>query len=197
MWRFYSVESIREIYHVVLIRKAQENLYSYSREDEGKPPNSIEFKHFYEVQKFGVSPIEEAILTVKVPTHIRQPNVKDIAIIGINDIIGIMNGYQFYCNHITNRSESFIASFEESKLTASSMALDLSRIADNNTNARTETNASMHVPSENRTLYINCSSDVVHCAQIDCILGPFVSSLSVARFLIILDLQLPNFPGKY
>lgn len=53
----------------------------------------------------------------------------------------------------------------------------------------------MNVPSENRTLYVNCTNSAVECLQIDCRLGPFLSSLSVAKFLITLDLQLSNFPA--
>jgi len=175
---------------VASVRKAQESLYSYLRQDKKEPPSSIRFQHFYEIQTFGVSPIEETILTVKIPTHIRRFNTKNIAIININDIIGIIDGHQFYCNDIISQSDILIASFEE---ISSSMLVESSNVEDNNTNARNEVNAMY----ENRTLYINCSSNAIECIQVDCSLGPFMSSLSVARFQIILDLQLANFPGKY
>jgi len=175
---------------VAIIRKAQENLYSYLLEKE--PPCSIRFQHLYEIQTFGVSRIEEAIFTVHIPIRIRRSNAKNVDIIDINNIIGIIDEHQFYCNDIINQNNVLIAPPLEK--IASAMLVDSSNVGDNNTNARTELNARMY---ENRTLYINCSNNAIECIQIDCILGPLASSLSVARFRVILDLQLANFPGKY
>lgn len=129
------------------------------------------------------------LLTVKIPTEIRQSN-QDITIVDINDIIAFMNGLEFYCNEISSETEVFSA-YSENLISSDAIT------ESSNDNARTETDASVHVPSENRTLYINCSSNVVECTEIFCTMGPFVSSLSVARFIATLELQLANFPGKY
>ncbi|CAL1684033.1 unnamed protein product [Lasius platythorax] len=176
---------------IAIAGKAQENLYSYLREEsEKKPPNSVRFQHFYEIQKFGASPIEEAVLTVKIPTHIlRSHDTGDIAIVNINDTIGRMDAYEFYCSD-SNETEG---------LSVASKKMDNAILvrAENNTHARfsIEEDTPMNVPSENRTIYINCTNSAIKCARIDCRLGPFLSSLSVAKFLVTLNLQLSNFPA--
>ncbi|XP_011062197.1 PREDICTED: integrin alpha-PS4-like [Acromyrmex echinatior] len=180
---------------IAIAGKAQENLYSYLREDEKKPLNGIRFQHFYEVQKFGASPIEEVILTVKIPTHLRRPDAKDVMIISINDTIGRMDGYQFYCSD-SNQTE--VLSITSNKIVSiNDVIVNSSSVASNNTHAKfsIEENTQMNVPSENRTLYINCTSNAIECVHIVCRLGPFLSSLSVAKFLVTLDLQLSNFPA--
>ncbi|XP_072762509.1 integrin alpha-8 isoform X2 [Anoplolepis gracilipes] len=180
---------------IAIAGKAQGDLYSYLRneESEKKLLNSIRFQHFYEVQKFGASPIEEAVLTVKIPTHIRRSHdTGDIAIVSINDTIGRMDAYEFYCS---DSNETDGVSIASKKIASTNNEILVS--AENNTHARfsIEEDAPMNVPSENRTLYVNCTNSAVECLQIDCRLGPFLSSLSVAKFLITLDLQLSNFPA--
>ncbi|XP_011872800.1 PREDICTED: integrin alpha pat-2-like [Vollenhovia emeryi] len=182
---------------IAIAGKAQENLYSYLRENEKKSLSDIRFQHFYEVQKFGVSPIEEAMLTVKIPTYFRRSNAEDVAIVNVNDIIGIMDGYQFYCSD-SNQTEVLSVALNKIASTNDVIVMNTSSIASNNTHAKfsIEEDTPMHVPSENRTLYINCTSDAVECVQITCRLGPFLSSLSVAKFLVTMDLQLSSFPAE-
>jgi len=185
------------IFITVSIRKAQENLYSYLRENEKSPLNDIRFQHFYEVQKFGASPIEEVILTVKIPTHLHRYNAEDVAIVSINDTIGKMDGYQFYCSD-SNQTE--VLSVASNRIPSTNDVIVInSNVVNNNTHAKfsIEEDTPMNVPSENRTLYINCTNNAIECVQITCRLGPFLSSLSVAKFLVTLDLQLSSFPGKY
>ncbi|KAL6264540.1 hypothetical protein P5V15_004645 [Pogonomyrmex californicus] len=177
---------------IAIAGKAQENLYSYLRENEKKPLNNIRFQHFYEVQKFGVSPIEEAVLTVKIPIRLCRHDIEDVAIVSINDTIGKMDGHQFYCSD-SNETEIF-------SVVSKKIAMNNHAVMVNSTNNKThekfsiEENIPMNVPSENRTFFINCTSNVIQCVQISCRLGPFISSLSVAKFLVTLDLQLSNFP---
>ncbi|KAL6431766.1 hypothetical protein ACFW04_007349 [Cataglyphis niger] len=183
---------------IAIAGKAQENLYSYLRDEENeeKPLNSVRFQHFYEVQKFGASPIEEAVLTVKIPTHIRQSHdTGDIAIVSINETIGRMDAYQFYCSD-SNETDSELSVASERIIIASTDNAIL-KSAENDTHARfsIEENTPMYMPSENRTLYVNCTNSAIKCARIDCRLGPFLSSLSVAKFLVTLDLQLSKFPA--
>lgn len=185
-------------YHCLSIRKAQENLYSYLHENEKKSLNDIRFQHIYEVQKFGASPIKEAMLTVKIPAHFRRHDVEDVVIVSVNDTIGIMDGYQFYCSD-SNQTEVLSAALNKIVSTDDVIVINSSSIASNNTHEKfsIEEDTPMNVPSENRTLYINCTNNAIECVQITCRLGPFLSSLSVAKFLVTLDLQLSNFPGKY
>lgn len=149
------------------------------------------------MQKFGASPIEEVILTVKIPTHLRRPDAEDVMIININNTIGRMDGYQFYCSD-SNQTE--VLSVTSNKIVSmDDVIVNSSSVTSNNTHAKfsIEENTQINVPSENRTLYINCTSDTIKCVYITCKLGPFLSSLSVAKFLVTLDLQLSSFPGKY
>ncbi|XP_070157103.1 integrin alpha-PS4 isoform X2 [Polyergus mexicanus] len=181
---------------IAIAGKAQENLYSYLRDEESaeKPLNSIRFQHFYEVQKFGASPIEEIVLTVKIPTHIRRSHdTENIAIVSINDTIGRMDAYQFYCSDL---NETYGLSVMSERIAATDNAI-LVKSVENDTHARfsIEEDSPMYVPSENRTLYVNCTNSAIKCTRIDCRLGPFLSSLSVAKFLVTLDLQLSNFPA--
>ncbi|XP_024893200.1 integrin alpha-9-like [Temnothorax curvispinosus] len=178
---------------IAIAGKAKENLYSYLRENEKESLNDIRFQHFYEVQKFGASPIEEAILTVKIPMHFRRHGAEDIAVVNINDTIGIMDGHQFYCSY-SNQTE-VPAALNKIVSTDDVIVMNSSNIASKNTHAKfsIEEDTPMNVPSENRTLFINCTSNEIECVQITCRLGPFLSSLSVAKFLVTLDLQLSRF----
>lgn len=181
----------------VLIRKTQENLYSYSRENEEKPLNDIRFQHFYEVQKFGASPIDKVVLTVKIPTHWRHTDTEDIMIVSIDSIIGMMDGYQFSCSD-SNQTDLAIKAKRTASTTDNAVVFNSSSVADSGmrANLSIEENTLMNVPLENRTLYVNCTNDVIRCTRINCILGPFTSSLSVAKLLITLDLQLASFHGR-
>ncbi|KAM0729346.1 Integrin alpha-PS4 [Formica fusca] len=155
---------------IAIAGKAQENLYSYLRDEESeeKPLNSVRFQHFYEVQKFGASPIEETVLTVKIPTHIqRSHDTGNIAIVSINDTIGRMDAYQFYCS---DSNETYGLSVMSERIASTDNAI-LVKSAENDTHAR-----------------FSIEEDSP-------ILGPFLSSLSVAKFLVTLDLQLSNFPA--
>lgn len=186
---------------IAIAGKAQENLYSYLRENEEKPLSDIRFQHFYEVQKFGASPIKEIMLTVKIPTHLRRRDAVDVAIVSINDTIGKMDGYEFYCSD-SNQTEvlsesSRVAFSRKIASTDDAIVTNASSVASKNTHAKfsIEEDAPLNVPSENRTLYINCTNNAVECVRITCRLGPFLSSLSVAKFLVTLDLQLSSFPA--
>lgn len=171
--------------------------YSYSRENEEAPPKNVRFQHFYEVQRFGVSPIEEVDLILRIPTR-WQHGAGDIVIANVNSVVGVMDGSQFYCDNF-NRTD--VPLFDDSsKLVSAAFIVAESppRVKDNRTRANFSSGegAPMDVPSANRTLYVNCTSNAVRCKQVNCKVGPFLSTMSVAKLLITLDLQVPNFHGK-
>lgn len=150
------------------------------------------------MQKFGASPIEEVMLTVKIPTYLRRYDAEDVMIVSINDTVGRMDGYQFYCSD-SNQTELISMASNKIASTDDVIIMNSSIVTSNNTHAKfsIEEDTPMNVPSENRTLYINCTNNAIECVKITCRLGPFLSSLSVAKFLVTLDLQLSSFPGKY
>lgn len=152
--------------------------------------NGIRFQHFYEVQNFGISPVEEAVLILKIPTHIWRGDTGRIAIVNINNIIGKMDGHELHCN---SHQTEFSFALKKTVSTHKIIIKNSSSIANKSTHAK----FSINVPAETRTFYVNCTSNAVHCAQFDCRLRPFINSLSVAKFLVTLDLHRSKFPGKY
>lgn len=170
--------------------------YSYSRENKEMPLENVKFQHFYEVQRFGISPIEQVALTMRIPTHWRHSG-EDIAIANINNIVGMMDGLPFYCDDFIYTDAPLIDDFN--LVSAALVVAESSRVADNSTRVNFISGASapIDVPSSNRMLYVNCTNDAVQCQQVNCKVGPFESTLSVAKLLITLHLQVQNFHGKY
>ncbi|KAL6264541.1 hypothetical protein P5V15_004646 [Pogonomyrmex californicus] len=175
-------------FDLTIVGKARESLYSCLHEK--RPPSRIKFQHFYEVHKFGVSPIQEAMLTIQIPTHIWHPRFGEVTIVNIKDVTGKMDRYKLHCSD-SHRVEMLkkIASMHKN-------IVNLSH-ANNNAQVKfsTEENPLINVLSENRTVYINCTNAGVYCAHFDCRLRPFLNPLSVAKIIITLDLQWLNFPG--
>ncbi|XP_067204959.1 integrin alpha-9-like [Linepithema humile] len=172
---------------IAITGKTQGNWYSYLREGKETPPDSVRFQHFYKVQNFGASAVEEAVLTVKIPTHIRLPGIGEIAIVNIGDLE--MNGQELFCGY---SSQTEVSTSVVEEITENTIAVNSSSA--NGTKFSIE-GAPMNALSENRTFYINCTNNAIRCEQIDCRLGPFLSSLHVAKFLVTLDLQVKNFPN--
>ncbi|XP_031833769.2 integrin alpha-8 isoform X1 [Nomia melanderi] len=154
--------------NIEITGKAQDVLYSYF-DNEEQQLSSIQFEHFYEVQKSGVSPIEKVILTVSIPTYWKH-STGNIHIINLNKTSGYMNGQQFYCIY-SNFTNSKFSMEEEFK---------------------PETNFSISLPPMNRSLYLNCSNTNIQCTHLKCALGPFTDFLS-AKLSLTLDLYLQNF----
>ncbi|XP_039310702.1 integrin alpha-8 isoform X3 [Solenopsis invicta] len=179
--------------NLTITGRAQEYLYSYSHANEKRMPSSIAFQHFYKVQNFGVSPVNKAMLSMKIPTHIWRSNDEKIAIVKIDDIIDQMNQYELYCDELQQTEFSNALKKNIPTHTAIMMNSPISA----NDNMHPKFNTPLYVPPEERTVYINCTSNAIYCAQIDCRLRPFSSYLSFAKFVITLDLQLSNFPSKY
>lgn len=178
--------------------KAQENLYRYSSENADEPVSNIRFQHYYEVQKFGISRIDQALLTVKIPTQFRRSDTEHVTIVSIDDATGRLDTREFFCD-ISNVPEIFPEASVEFDEIASTDDVIVNKFGITNSNVSAkfsiEENATMSMPSENRTLYVNCTNEAVSCVELKCILGPFVSSLSVAK--LTLNLQLSNFSGMF
>nr|XP_033205662.1 integrin alpha-4-like [Bombus vancouverensis nearcticus] len=172
---------------IVIAGKAQDNLYSYSTDNEDEKLNNIRFQHIYEIQKFGDSPIDEVILTINIPIYWKH-STGDIQIININETISYLDGQPFYCTHLNS--------------TLSTALTNISEIYFSNTELYTQkgfmmdTNFSINSPPENRSIYINCTNANVKCTYIKCELGPFLSSSSVAKLSLILDFYISDFKTK-
>ncbi|XP_053994566.1 integrin alpha-5-like [Hylaeus volcanicus] len=168
---------------VVVAGKVNGDSYSYFYKNEKEQLTNLQFEHIYEVQKFGVSPIDKVILAISMPTYWKDSS-GDIPIININKTIGQMNGQQFNCMH--------------SNYTPSTSLIDRPKIPPINFDLDTQekftlaTNFSINLPPENRSVYINCTNTNVHCTYIQCNLGPFTDFSSVAKLSLVLDLYLIN-----
>ncbi|KAG7202815.1 hypothetical protein KM043_009972 [Ampulex compressa] len=179
---------------IAIAGKAQENTYSYLMKGEEKQLDRIRFQHVYEVQKFGDTPVENAILIINIPTHFKYAN-GDVEIISINQTIGLKDGQQFYCTNMGSKQLSSALTTMNSKLENETAVLHSSKIRKNSTHAEysTEDYPLINLPPPSRSLYINCTIDGIKCQQIECKLGSFISFLSVAKLSLTLDLQLLNF----
>ncbi|XP_015431891.1 PREDICTED: integrin alpha-5-like, partial [Dufourea novaeangliae] len=171
---------------VAIAGKTQDDLYSYFGKVQHQL-NDIQFEHVYEVQKFGVSPLEEVVLTISIPTYWKH-STEDIQIINLNKTTGYMDGQQLYCTH--------------SNVTPSVSLISIPNIYSAHSNLsvqekfKTKTNFSMSLPPVNRSLYLDCANTNVQCTYLECKLSPFTSSLSVAKVTLMLDLYLKNFKSN-
>ncbi|KAI4497467.1 hypothetical protein M0802_007478 [Mischocyttarus mexicanus] len=164
---------------IAIAGKAEDNLYSYLQKDEESKQN-IRFRHIYEVQKFGQSPIDEAALTIEIPTRWNSTDY-DIELISINKTDAHMEG-----NTLSLKISDMDKLDVDNSSTISSEGI-LKKIT------TFASNASL----ENRILFMNCSNPNIMCKKIECKLIPFTSSLSVAQIIIILDFKVSNILSSY
>ncbi|XP_076379029.1 integrin alpha-8 [Megalopta genalis] len=159
---------------VTIAGKAHTDLYSYYYDEKHKL-NNVQFEHIYEVQKFGVSPLEKVILAVSIPSYWKH-STGDVHIINLNKTNGNMDGQQFYCTY-----------------TSISTIYPRNSIFDVQEEFQSKTNFSLSLPPMNRSIYLNCSNTDIHCTYLECALGPFTVSTSVAKLTLTLDLYLKSF----
>lgn len=152
-----------------LSRKSHENLYSYNFENdvEEKDLKMFTFNHTYEIRKVGATPIEESILEVKVPTH-----YEDVKIAEVNQLLVSTDGQQYSCENI--KSE-----------TPNSSLLDETHRRDPIVN-----------PTEDRAIYMNCTSGNIGCQKFQCKIGPFLRPQSMAKLTFAIDFQLYSITGN-
>ncbi|XP_076235049.1 integrin alpha-5 [Calliopsis andreniformis] len=171
---------------ITIAGKARDDLYEIKKNEE-KQLSSLQFQHMYEVQKFGASAVEEVTLEVSIPSHLKH-STGVIEIISINQTSGHMDGQQFYCTPSNFTPQTVLINKPKQSSTHSELSTQEKYSA--------EANYSVNLPPENRTVYINCSNTNVKCTHIKCLLGPFISSSSVAKLSITLDIYLSNFKSN-
>ncbi|KAK2575747.1 hypothetical protein KPH14_003637 [Odynerus spinipes] len=183
---------------IAIAGKAQEDLYSYFQKDEDdeKYPQSIRFQHIYEVQKFGTSPINEAVLIVEIPTHWKSNNY-DIELISINQIIAHKDGHFLECidlDYSKISQTSTIGITNEFDIKNKSVESFTTNVTKNKSHEKLTLKEIIptNIPPENRTLFINCTNPMILCKQLKCELNSFISSLSVAKLILTLDLNVTN-----
>ena len=159
-------------------RKSYDEWYSYSARDVVEEnPRLVTFNHIYEILKFGVSPIQEAQLALRVPTHWRDLNIAQIV-----QIQGTVDGHEYECENIT----------EEEVWNATSTAFSSDTLQYSN-----EGNGSLVVsPAGERTFYVNCTDKEVTCEEFRCSLGSFVKPQSAAKLTVTIDFRISKLIGK-
>ncbi|XP_015183768.1 PREDICTED: integrin alpha-PS4-like isoform X2 [Polistes dominula] len=176
---------------IAIAGKAQDNVYSYSQEDEESLQN-IRFKHIYEVQKFGLSPINEATLSIEIPTRWKSTDY-DIELISINQTIAYMDGniLNLKINDMDDcqNCQTNVKLHDENQFNFNNTPIIIS----SDDSLKKSTNASL----ENRVLFMNCSNQQIVCKKIECTLNPFISSLSVAQLIITFDFKVSNIVSSF
>lgn len=183
-----------------IFRKSQDVIHSYFNKEGDEKLDVRRFQHIYEVQKFGQSPIDESSLNVLLPMYWDDEGYRT-EIIRISQTFGLMEGKQFFCTDSSNSTSD-----DDSLAIDSLVQQDVTRIEQvRNSSDRNRTmerfsieeTTSSNLPPDSRTIYLNCTNPAITCAQISCKLGTFASSLTVAKLVITLDLELKNFRRKF
>ncbi|KAL2744661.1 integrin alpha-8-like isoform X1 [Vespula maculifrons] len=187
---------------IAIAGKAQDNVYSYSQKDE-KDSQNIRFKHIYEVQKFGTSPIYEAVLMIEIPTYWKNKDY-NIELISINQTIAHMDGNILklkindldHCKNCQTSTKKIVDKFiDEFDMNNKSVDIHTKTEVKSEENFTNTEKLVKNTPLENRILFINCSDPMIVCKQLECKLIPFTSSLSVTQLIITLDFKLSNIPS--
>ena len=173
-----------------VFRKTQEDSYSYSTEDGNDSPKNIKFEHLYEIQKFGTCAIEEVIITLEVPTFLKE-EYNELEITQLIKVTGFVNKEEVSC--VDLNKEKVISLMEEYN------SINLSGLE----KTKTEGFEMFHVgenplkynPPENRTLYINCSNPTISCITINCKLSGLSNSTNT-KLVLTMELQSSIFKCK-
>ncbi|XP_043271605.1 integrin alpha-8-like [Venturia canescens] len=181
---------------ITIAGKSQDPIHSYFNKEGDTKLDVIRFQHIWEVQKFGKSPIDESSLAVLLPTYWNDEG-HGTEIIRISQVFGLMEGRQFFCTDYKNRTD------DEETMVVDSLVDQNATISAGASNSRIKNHAmerfsieetpSSNLPPDSRTIYLNCTNPTVTCTQINCALGTFASSLTVAKLVVTIDLQLKNF----
>ncbi|XP_071451901.1 integrin alpha-PS3-like isoform X2 [Hetaerina americana] len=157
------------------------DLFTYFKENQNESESRIKFYHIYQVKKYGYSPVEKINIIFKIPRFIDQVNF-----LRILATEGSQSGQSFPCSVLDEGD------------TEQNQADDDLNSVNTDYNSREMTlklnHSSTQVPS-NRTLYLNCSSltkkdeHSVGCMSVSCAAGPFVNSLTVAKVLLEMELD--------
>ncbi|XP_044735399.1 integrin alpha-4-like [Chrysoperla carnea] len=169
-----TLELIREV-GIQITGKAEQE--TYSNTEEHKINESISFEHSYEIHKFGVSPLENMLINLFVPTEYSTLKGNTYTIAVIDKIHGYFAGKEISCQVLngTVQNETLFynnsSSFNESELITNSL-------------------------SEDRTFMLNCFENLVKCSQIVCPIESVIYSDQRIKLNLKVNLSIPMIQDK-
>lgn len=166
------------MYYILCIfncRKAEESLYNYFNKEKDDQLKKISFQHIYEVRKFGVTPIEQSILTIFLTTHLIDQQTKNKVEIAR-----------------VNKTDMSVIQTSISGVNSNCYQDKIGILPMNFTDFDINSNSSER---ENMT-QINCTNPLVICTKIICTLQTTADTSTIGVVTLTIDLMLENFTGK-
>ncbi|XP_063977840.1 integrin alpha-8-like isoform X2 [Diachasmimorpha longicaudata] len=164
--------------------QAKEPSYSYFSASEEKKIDVIHFDHIYGVQKLGITPIQQAVLIVLVPTHLRKSENEIIEIAKIN-----ATTLTFFDS--TNRNNNdYICKIEKVGVKEKKML----------TGQLSNFTKSVDASLRNRALFLNCDSEAIDCVNVTCLMDVPKESVNpsvIAELKLTIDLLLRDIPNDF
>uniref|UniRef100_A0A0C9RXW8 ITGA8_5 protein n=1 Tax=Fopius arisanus TaxID=64838 RepID=A0A0C9RXW8_9HYME len=161
--------------------RAEESIYSYINSSEGEKLDRIRFSHIYNVKKLGLTAIEQAALTVLVPTHLRNSRSEIIEIARIN--------------------ASSLTFFDSTSRENNDYVCKTERIENDKKIIEKNLNATEIVSSRNRTLLLNCENSEIICVNVTCLMDVPRESVNpnsaIAELKLTIDFLLKNVPDEF
>ncbi|XP_015120227.1 integrin alpha-V [Diachasma alloeum] len=159
--------------------QAKESSYSYFSISEESNIEIIQFNHNYGVQKLGITPIQQAVLIVLVPTHLRKSKNEVIEIARIN-----ATTLKYFDS--TNRNDNdYVCKTER-------IGVNEKKIIARESNNFTQ---SVDTSLRNRALFLNCDNDAIDCVNVTCLMDvprESVNSSVIAELKLTIDLLLKD-----
>ncbi|XP_063977338.1 uncharacterized protein LOC135162618 [Diachasmimorpha longicaudata] len=167
--------------NVDITGKAEQSIYSYLNPSGDTKLDVIQFNHIYGVQKLGITPIQQAILIVLVPTHLRKSENEIIEIAKIN-----ATTLKFFDS--TNRNDNdYVCKMERIGVNEKKI------ITKESSNFTHSVDASLR----NRALFLNCDNDAIDCVNVTCLMDvpkESVTPSAIAELQLTIDLLLRDIP---
>ncbi|XP_028982311.1 integrin alpha-5 [Diachasma alloeum] len=161
--------------------QAKDTSYSYFSASEESKIEIIQFSHIYGVQKLGVTPIQQAVLIVLVPTHLKKSKNEVIEIARIN-----ATTLKYFDS--TNRNDNdYVCKTER-------IGVNEKKIITRESNNFTQ---SVDTSLRNRALFLNCDNDAIDCVNVTCLMDVPRESVNpsvIAELKLTIDLLLKNVP---
>lgn len=131
----------------------------------------VTVKQIYEIWKIGLTPIQESVVIIHVPMYWKEEKITKVRQVQVS-----VDGQLHECDELFSI---------ESNLTFSEIDI------------KSDRNSSLIIPSEERTIFINCTSQNITCQKFACKLGPLLKTQSLATLTMTIDFQLPHSTGNF
>ncbi|XP_046751048.1 integrin alpha-9-like [Diprion similis] len=168
---------------------SEETLYPYTLSGPAEDLPNIRFRHTFGIRNDEITPIEQALVSVSVPTHWVASGNEDVEIVRLNETRG---GISKPGEDMDTKILLQVTDVEA----LSSNAIMMSEWLPDKESSKTETdfakvNGQVFAASaENRTLFMNCTNPAFKCTTVSFELGPLKQS--TATLDLVLDIFFSN-----